>query len=376
MSILRDLAAGTIRRFPRLRDAGVASEDFLHRQKHAIAQVLPGVIRPNPYKLMIAVTARCNARCLGCNYGRGFMPGHQLAWPMVRDLLEDAKDAGFRSIRLYGGEPLLHPDLPRMVEHCRKLGLRPYVTTNGVMLRRRIKDLFDAGLRDITVGFYGVGPAYDAYVQAPGLFARVEDGIAAVRDHCGEAVDLQMNWLLMQPTCSPEALRDAWAFAGRYGMGMRVDLIHYSLPYFSEGPDRCLQFTEADRPAIGRVVAELLRLKAAHPDRLHHTVEGLRSIPDWLLKQAAMRVPCTAYDMIWVGADGTVQLCYVTFRLGNLHEARLRDLLFTTAHGGAARDAFRLNCPNCHCSSNERIMRHGASRRLYRRPQAEAEPAP
>jgi Iron-sulfur cluster-binding domain len=78
-----------------------------------------------------------------------------------------------------------------------------------------------------------------------------------------------------------------------------------------------------------------------------------------------MRVPCTAYEMIWVGADGTVQMCYVTFRLGNLHQSRLRDLLRTAAHTCAARDAFQLNCPNCHCGSNERIMRHAPSRRRY-----------
>ena len=29
-------------------------------------------------------------------------------------------------------------------------------------------------------------------------------------------------------------------------------------------------------------------------------------IPDWLLLGPEMRVPCTAYEMAWVGADGTV----------------------------------------------------------------------
>jgi cyclic pyranopterin phosphate synthase len=91
------------------------------------------------------------------------------------------------------------------------------------------------------------------------------------------------------------------------------------------------------------------------------TEEGLRSIPDWLLKGAAMRVPCDAYQMIWVGADGTVQLCYVTFRLGNLHEKPLTDLLFTAAHRQAARSAFALDCPNCHCHYDRRIRKHAPS---------------
>src|SRR5690349_20926518 len=103
--------------------------------------------------MMIAVTSHCNARCIGCRYGRDFMPNSRLDWEIVRDLLDDAREANISSIRLYGGEPLLHPDLPRMVEHCRKLGLHPLVTTNAVLLEKRIDDLYAAGLRDVTIGF-------------------------------------------------------------------------------------------------------------------------------------------------------------------------------------------------------------------------------
>ena len=79
-----------------------------------------------------------------------------------------------------------------------------------------------------------------------------------------------------------------------------------------------------------------------------------------------MRVPCDARKLIWVGADGTVQLCYVTFKLGNIRERPLREMLFTPTHRQAARDAFRLNCPNCHCERNERILKHLPSRLKYR----------
>ena len=103
----------------------------------------------------------------------------------------------------------------------------------------------------------------------------------------------------------------------------------------------------------------------AYRSLLNHTVEGLRSVTDWLLLGPAMKVPCTAYEMIWVGADGTVQMCYVTFKLGNLKQTRLRDMLNTDQHNQAAQDAFAVKCPNCHCSSNERIMRHTPSLKKY-----------
>jgi len=297
------------------------------------------------------------------------MPNSQLSWPIVRELLDDAKQIGFKTVRLYGGEPLLHPDLPNMIRHGVQLGLRVYVTTNGILLRDKVDELYAAGLRELTMGFYGVGEPYDNYVQRRDQFMRLEDGIAYVRQKYGSSIHLTLNWLLMRPSCSVEALREAHQFAEKFTMRMRVDLIHYSLPYFTEGPDRMLQFRPEDRPAIEKVVAEMIRLKQARPGVLYYPLIAMRSIPDWLLEGPNMRVPCDSYQLIWVGADGTVQMCYVTFKLGNLYQTRLRDMLFTSEHRQAARDAFRLNCPNCHCEASSRIQKHLASRRLYSRMQ-------
>jgi cyclic pyranopterin phosphate synthase len=61
-------------------------------------------------------------------------------------------------------------------------------------------------------------------------------------------------------------------------------------------------------------------------------------------------------------------MCYVTFKLGNLHEKRLADLLFTPAHQKAAMGAFGLKCPRCHCSYHTRIERHLPSRLQYSKP--------
>ncbi|MDF1504234.1 radical SAM protein [Roseisolibacter sp. H3M3-2] len=354
-----------LRRIPGAWDAARRVDAGIERARHGAARVLPVLIRPEPRKIHIAVTANCNQRCVGCRYGRDFMPGAQLPWPVVRDLLDDARAHHIWQIRFYGGEPLLHPDLPRMVAHARERELSPYVTTNAVLLRDRMPALFDAGLRDLTVGFYGVGDAYDAYVQRRGRFARVEDGIAAVRDRYGDRVRLQINWLLSRPSCTVEAFEAAHAFAERYDLAIQVDLVHYSLPYFTEGDDRHLQFRPEDEPAIRAVVAAMLERQRAHPARFTQTADGMRSIPEWLLLGPDMRVPCDSHQMLWVGADGSVQQCYVTFPLGSLHERRLRDLLFTDAHRRAAADSFRLNCPNCHCNYDARVRKHGPSMRRY-----------
>jgi MoaA/NifB/PqqE/SkfB family radical SAM enzyme len=333
--------------------------------RNRIAQVLPNTIRPEPRSLFITLTANCNLRCKGCRYGRDFMPGHQLSWPIVRALLEDAKTLGFHSVRLYGGEPLLHKELTRIVEYASKLNLRFWLTTNGILLKEKIDDLFSAGLRDITIGFYGIGKGYDDYVQKKDRFVRLEAGVDYLRSRYGYQVSVALGWVLMRPTCNVDSVMNTWHFAQKYHTPIYVNLIHYSLPYFTEGEDRHLQFTAADRSDIEEVVSLLVSLKSERPELIDQHEIVLRSIPDWLIKGPNMRVPCDAKRLIWVGPDGTVQLCYVTFKLGNLHSARLKEILFTEEHNRAARDAFLLNCPNCHCGYGKRTMSHSATRNLY-----------
>jgi cyclic pyranopterin phosphate synthase len=362
---VRKTVGRLVKNYPQLKAGILEGETQVHALQHALAEYMPAMIRPRTDNITVAITASCNLRCEGCKYGRDFMPGKQLSLAMVKDILRDAKDAGVNSVRLYGGEPLLHKDLPSMVEYAVEIGIKPYVTTNAVILDRKIDALYAAGLRYLTIGYYGTGKDYEAYTQRAGVYSRMEASIAAVRDRYGDDVKLRLNWLLMRPSCQADALERTWQFAQRYNTPIQVDLIHYSLPYFTEGPERHLQFRPEDRPAIESIVDALIEYKNQRPDLIDHSLRGLRSIPDWLIKGPAMRVPCDKYRMIWIGADGSVQLCYVTFPLGNLHETRLRDILGGPDHRKAAQGAFALDCPNCHCGYDDRIRKHLPSRRRY-----------
>jgi cyclic pyranopterin phosphate synthase len=362
---LRNAARAATASTPTLKRALRQLEQGVGLVEHSIGQFVPAIIRPRPRRITVAITAHCNLRCVGCRYGRDFMAGEQLTLAEVRGILNDAKAGGVELVRLYGGEPLLHKDLPAMVRHSVGLGLATYVTTNGILLRQKIDALFEAGLRNITLGFYGTGQGYDSYVNRKASFKRLEEGLAYARSRYGDALSLQLNYLIMRPTCSIGALHAAWEFAERFDMSFHTDLVHYSLPYFTDGQEGDLHFTAEQEPAIREVVRELSRLKRAHPLRVRESLASIHSIPDWLLKGPDMRIPCDVKNLIWVGADGSVQLCYVTFKMGNIRERPLGDMLFQQEHRDAARDAFQLNCPNCHCERNSRIQKHLPSRIRY-----------
>ncbi len=335
------------------------------RAHHAIADIWPGVIRPHPRQITIAITADCNLRCQGCRYGRDFMAGERLSLSTVRDVIDDAAAGGVGKVRFYGGEPLLHPDLPAMVAHATRRELGTYITTNGTHLGPKIRPLYEAGLRLATIGFYGIDDAYEAHTQRRGHFQRLERSLQTVRETYGRDFALQLNFVVMRASCSAEALDAAWAFAQRFDMYFHLDLAGPNIPFFDAGPQAGVSLREEDRQAAEALACRMLQLKHSDPGRFLHSEQFIRSVPDWVIEGTSMRVPCDAYELLWIGADGSLQLCDTALPLGNVRTQRLRDILFSEAHAQAARDAFRLNCPNCTCCAETRIAKHGASYRRY-----------
>jgi hypothetical protein len=57
--------------------------------------------------------------------------------------------------------------------------------------------------------------------------------------------------------------------------------LRYSLPYFTDGVEGDLRFRQEDWPMIREIVAELSRLKRAHPARVRESLASIHSIPDW-----------------------------------------------------------------------------------------------
>jgi GTP 3',8-cyclase len=76
-----------------------------------------------------------------------------LTFPQIHQVVRAAVPLGIRKVRLTGGEPLLRPRLHQLVkllaaeDAIEDLAL----TTNGVLLGRQAKDLWDSGLRRLNI---------------------------------------------------------------------------------------------------------------------------------------------------------------------------------------------------------------------------------
>ncbi len=106
--------------------------------------------------LRISLTDRCSLRCTYC------MPAEGLDWLSRSDRLTDDEilrlaeifvGLGVESIRLTGGEPLVHRTVVDVVARLASLEPRPELslTTNGISLDRSALDLVRAGLDRVNV---------------------------------------------------------------------------------------------------------------------------------------------------------------------------------------------------------------------------------
>jgi cyclic pyranopterin phosphate synthase len=112
------------------------------------------------HDLRISVTDRCNFRCPYCMpaeiYGEKyqFLPRPQLlTFEEIERLARLFVELGTEKIRITGGEPLLRHGLPSLLAGLSQIdGLVDLtLTTNGYLLTKQAQELFDAGLRRITV---------------------------------------------------------------------------------------------------------------------------------------------------------------------------------------------------------------------------------
>lgn len=114
--------------------------------------------------LRISVTDRCNFRCVYCmpkkvfNKDFVFQPhASLLSFEEIARLAHIFVAHGVEKIRLTGGEPLLRKDIEQLISQLSAIRtpdgkeLDITLTTNGSLLAKKARTLFDAGLKRLTV---------------------------------------------------------------------------------------------------------------------------------------------------------------------------------------------------------------------------------
>src|SRR5690606_35962982 len=93
-------------------------------------------------------------------------------------VLDQAAALGVEMVQFIGGEPTLHPDLPRLVEHAPHHGLAVEVFTNLVHVTAELWELFSRPGVSLATSYYSDDPAEHAGITGRPSHLRTKANIA------------------------------------------------------------------------------------------------------------------------------------------------------------------------------------------------------
>lgn len=117
------------------------SEDFTGLGEYMIKR--PSV----PISANLMVTTKCTTDCVYCYANRNLRP--VLSTPKLLDVITELHSQGTINMTLTGGDIFAHPDWEIILNHVRKLGYKPFLSTKTPLTFEQVKYLIELGYDEI-----------------------------------------------------------------------------------------------------------------------------------------------------------------------------------------------------------------------------------
>ena len=170
---------------------------------YVLAQRLRGRSR-YPLVLMLEPLFRCNLACAGC--GKIQYPAHILKRELsVEECLRAVEECGAPMVSIPGGEPLLHPDIARLVRELVARRKYIYLCTNALLLKQKLDEGLFTPSRYLTFSVHmdGQEAHHDFAVCREGTYAKA---IAGIRQAVGMGFRVTTNTTLFE-NADPNSVR-------------------------------------------------------------------------------------------------------------------------------------------------------------------------
>jgi len=130
----------------------------LQRRAREWRMIFRGVVSTDhPVMAHIIPIRRCNLSCAYCNEYDDF--SKPVPTELMFERLDQLAALGTTIVTFSGGEPLLHPELDRLIRHVRRHRMIAGMITNGYLLTaQRVEQLNDAGLDHMQISIDNVMP--------------------------------------------------------------------------------------------------------------------------------------------------------------------------------------------------------------------------
>ena len=158
---------------------GVPAIQKLRIGRYILKQKILGR-RRYPLVLMLEPLFQCNLSCAGC--GKIDYPREVFSRRLsVEECLYSVEECGAPVVSVAGGEPLLHKDMPQIVEGIIRQKRFVYLCTNGLLLRKNMHSYSPSDYLTFSLHLDGNRERHDASVSQEGVFDVAVDTIKVAR---------------------------------------------------------------------------------------------------------------------------------------------------------------------------------------------------
>jgi len=267
--------------------------------------------RPKPSYVVYCCTARCNLRCVFCEWWKKHIT--ELDTNEALKLIDNICDFGVSAIDFSGGEPLLRRDLELLALRAKDYGVYTILSTNGTLIdnhrARRLSRAFDI----INISLDGFEETHDATRGVKGTFKRVLGALEALR-----CLDVKVGIDLTIYKSNAHEVLSLFTW-----LRDKVDFVSFQ-PVMPYPPS---EDVKPDHRDVDIIVEGLLRLKRASPSYI--------APPTWYIKalrayfKGVMPHICDAGALYFmIDPDGTIYACNAVKEsvMGNASKQNLREI--------------------------------------------------
>jgi Fe-coproporphyrin III synthase len=273
-----------------------------------------------PVDAVIAVTYRCNGRCVMCNIwcapaGDEMRPGAYRALP-----------ASLRHVNITGGEPFLRQDLPEVIAQVREACPKAAITisTNGLQ-PQRTREMIERILSlapeiCVAVSMDGIQDTHDRIRGVEGAYGKARETLQLLKE-------AGVKHLRVAYTATPDNvthMRKVYQLSQELGCEFTCAIAHCSPHYFKTAEGSFAVSPSELREEVREIGRKELRSLSLKRLARAYFLRGLLAYAEG----RGRLLPCTAgLDTIFITPEGDVFPCNAfSMKMGNISEKTVAEI--------------------------------------------------
>lgn len=272
------------------------------------------------WNLTVEVTYKCNAKCGFC---QRWKDGKSMDKKMLEDILKQA-DGLSVNVVITGGEPLVYPNLIKIIKKYRRSSYDIHICTNGIKISEMATEISEVADHVMVSLDSNVPEIHDSIRGVNGVFERAVEGIKKLKslgvsvhtqsvitdkniDHIDKVYEFSVKELGCDHLAQPVHNEVGTKLAPLEGMNFDKEEVNKKCVLLSKLAKKYL-----DVSWLQEVYYGLTRHFLIDPNRL-----------SW------MKCPVAGKDLLFVDPDGKVSPCETRrdVNLGNLRDTDLKTIL-------------------------------------------------